>query len=355
MSYFKPIVIRFYLIRAMKKLATYLIIAFVTVGCSSKKKIPDVSNIQVELKTIRFEKDFFAIDTINMDKGLQALFINHKGFTQDFLYNILGIVQNPDSVMSNSKQFIATYRSIYSASIKPFQDFTPIENEVKRGLQFVNYYFPKYPLPKKIITFIGPLNSYAGIITPDNSLAVGLQLYLGKNYTVYQSEEVLNMYPSYVSRKFESPYISVNCIKNVIDDIFTLNQPPKKSTQLIEKMIDEGKRLYVLDALLPYTADSLKSGYTQQQIDNSIASEKNIWAFFVENDLLYQTDPTVISPYVNDGPNTAELGDKSPGNIGQFVGYQIVKKWMEKNDKIGLDKLIQKPSKQLFEEAKYRP
>ncbi len=349
------IVNRFYLIRAMKKLVTSILTVFVLFGCSSRKQAPDVSTIKIDLKTVRFEKDFFAIDTNNMDKELQKLYTNQRGFTQDFLYNILGIVHNPDSIMSNSKLFISTYRNIYIASLKAYNDFTPIENEVKKGLQYVNYYFPKYPLPKKIITFIGPFNSYAGIITPDNSLAVGLQLYLGKNFTVYQSDEVLNMYPSYVSRRFEPQYIPVNCMKNIIDDIFVLTQPTKRSTQLIEKMIDEGKRLYVLDAFMPNTADSLKTGYTQQQIENSIASEKNIWAYFVESDLLYQTDPTQINPYINDGPNTAELGDKSPGNIGQFVGYQIVKKWMEKNDKIGLDKLITMPAKQIFEEAKYRP
>jgi len=339
----------------MKNIVTCLLVVCTTLGCHSRKKIPDVSNNKVELTTSRFEKDFFSIDTINMDKSLQTLYTNQKGFTQDFLYNILGIVQNPDSVMVSTKQFISSYRNIYAASVKPFADFSPIEEEVKKGLQYVNYYFPKYPLPKKIITFIGPLNSYAGIITPDNSLAVGLQLFLGKDFIVYQSDEVLNMYPSYISRRFEPQYIPVSCMKNIIDDIFIMNQPPKRSTQLIEKMIDEGKRLYILDALMPYTADSLKSGYTQQQIDNSIASEKNIWAFFVESDLLYQTDPTLINPYVNDGPNTAELGDKSPGNIGQFVGYQIVKKWMDKNDRIGLEKLIQTPPKQIFEEAKYRP
>ena len=353
--HFQLFLIRFYLIRAMNKIVICLLVVFLSIGCHSKKKIPDVSTIKVELKTVRFEKDFFAIDTNNMDKSLQTLYTNHRGFTQDFLYNILGIPQNPDSVMASTKQFISTYRNIYTSSVTPFTDFTPIENEVKKGLQYVNYYFPKYPLPKKIITFIGPLNSYAGIITPDNSLAVGLQLFLGKDFNVYQSDEVLNMYPSYISRRFEPKYIPVSCMKNIIDDIFIMNQPPKRSTQLIEKMIDEGKRLYVLDALMPYTADSLKSGYTQLQIDNSIASEKNIWAFFVESDLLYQTDPTLINPYVNDGPNTAELGDKSPGNIGQFVGYQIVKKWMDKNDKVELQRLIQTPPKQIFDEAKYRP
>ena len=338
----------------MNKVAICLLIVLLN-SCSHKKKIPDVSQIKVNLQTVRFEKDFFAIDTNNIQVGLQALYTKQKGFSQDFFFNILGIPPFPDSVAHDAKLFISTYKSIYASTVKPFENFEPIQEEVKKGLQFVNYYFPKYPLPTKIVTFIGPLNSYAGIITPDNSLAVGLQLYLGKDYSVYQSDEVLNMYPSYVSRRFEPIYIPVNCMKNIVDDLFTMNQPKKKSTQLIELMVDEGKKLYVLDAFLPYTADSLKTGYTQQQLTNSFAYEKEIWTYFVENELLYQTDPSTVTPYVNDGPKTTELGEWSPGNVGQFVGWQIVKKWMDKNDKITLQQLIQTPAKQIFEEARYKP
>lgn len=338
----------------MKKVVALLLMATL-LGCSHKKKIPDVSDIKVDLKTIRFEKDFFAIDTNNMANGLQTLYNKQGGFALDFFYNILGIPQSPDSVIHDSKLFIASYKNIYNASVQPFANFQPIEDQVKKGLQYVHYYFPKYPLPNKLVTFVGPLNSYAGIITPNNTLAIGLQLYMGRNFSVYQSDEILNMYPPYISRRFEPEYIQVNCMRNIVDDLFTIYQPAKKSTQLIEQMVDEGKRLYVLNAFLPNVPDSLKTGYTQQQLDNSYASEKTIWTYFVEGDLLYQTDPTIVGPYVNDGPKTSELGEGSPGNVGQFVGGQIIKKWMEKNDKITLQQLIQTPAKQIFEEAKYRP
>ena len=338
----------------MKRIVTCLFVLIIA-SCSSKKKIPDVSQIKVDLQTVRFEKDFFALDTNNMAASLQALYNKHKGFTQDYFFNILGIPPNKDSVANDSKLFLSTYKNIYFSSIKTFENFEPIQEQVKQGLQFVNYYFPKYPLPKKIVTFIGPLNGSWGIIMPDNSLAVGLQVYLGKDYPVYKTGEVLDMYPEYVSRRFEPEYIPVNCMKNVIDDIFLSYPPAKKSTQLIEQMVDEGKKLYILDAFLPYTPDSLKTGYTQLQLDNSYAAEKEIWTYFVENDLLYQTDPSTISGYVNDGPKTTELGEWSPGNVGLFVGWQIVKKWMDKNEKATLQQLIQTPSKQIFEEAKYKP
>ena len=346
--------VAFNLIRAMKKIVSLLLVVVLS-SCSSKKKVPDVSQITVDLKTLRFEKDFFSIDTNKIDAGLQILYTKQGNFYKDFFFNILGIPQHPDSVMHDAKLFIASYKNIYDASIEPFKDFQPIENQVKDGLKFVHYYFPKYPLPNKLITFIGPLNSYAGIITPDNAIAIGLQLYMGKNFQVYQSDEIQNLYPSYVSRRFEPEYIHVNCMKNIVDDLFASFQPKRNSTQLIEKMIDEGKKLYVLDAFLPNTPDTLKTGYTKEQLSNCFISEKTVWSYFMESDLLFQTDPTLISPYVNDGPKTSELGEGSPGNIGLFVGWQIVKKWMEKNDKITLQQLISTPAKQIFEEAKYKP
>jgi len=120
-------------------------------------------------------------------------------------------------------------------------------------------------------------------------------------------------------------------------------------------MIESGKRMYLLDQLMPGTPDSIKTGYTQKQLDGCYESEKNIWSFFVQNDLLFKTDPNLNRDYINDGPNTPALGEASPGNIGQFVGWQIVKKWMDKNITVTLDALMNKNAKEIFDEAKYKP
>jgi uncharacterized protein YjaZ len=57
---------------------------------------------------------------------------------------------------------------------------------------------------------------------------------------------------------------------------------------------------------------------------------------------------------MNDAPSTTALGASSPGFIGQFVGWQIVKKWMKQKDR-KLEELLKTPAKQIFEEAKYKP
>jgi len=335
----------------MKKTAYLLCLLVAFTACNNKKNIPNVSNINVPFKTLRFEKDFFAIDTNNLEASLNGLQRQYGPFLNDFLYNILSLAPVPDSVVANVKLFIRDYYPRYQAAEKKFSSFTTEEQGIHKGLQYVKYYFPQYNVPQQAITFVGPLEGYGNVLT-GSGLAIGLQLYMGKDFPEYQSEYLSNIYPSYQTRRFEPAYIPVNCMTNIINDIY----PPKSGSQtLIEQMVEEGKRMYVLDLVLPETADTLKTGYTANQLQGCYDNEAGIWNFFIQNNLLYITDPLQTRDYVNDGPRTEALGPASPGNIGLFVGWQIVKKWMSDHEKTTPEQLLQIPAKQIFEEAKYKP
>jgi len=337
----------------MNKVSVYIFLILFAVSCTNKN-IPNVSNIKIDLALQRFEKDFFLIDTANSDQSLQQLNKKYPGFLQDFVFNILGLPSQPDSaaaVQRDVAAFISSYRPVKDDADKIFASMDQVQKEVKKGLQFVKYYFPAYRVPKKIITFIGPINSYGNILTTD-AFAVGLQLYMGSNYSLYQSEAGQVLYPAYISRRFKQEYIPVNCIKNIVDDMYPDNSAGRP---LIEQMVEAGKRLYLLDQLMPETADTLKTGYTQNQLEGSLKNEELIWSFFVQNDLLFVSDPALTKDYMNEAPNTAALGQASPGFIGQFVGWRIVQKWMDKNEKVTLTELMQTNAKKIFSEAKYRP
>ncbi|MFM6968919.1 MAG: hypothetical protein ACKOWZ_00840 [Sediminibacterium sp.] len=323
--------------------------AVLLLGCQSFQKTPDVSAIDVPLTTIRFEQAFFAIDTLQLDPSLQKLAGQEHFFTQDFLYNILATT--PQTAAKDVPQFMRAYQSMYKQVSTQFASLKTEEAAIKEGLQYVKYYFPDYKLPTKLITFIGPINSFGNIITID-ALAVGLQMYLGKNDPIYLTEEGQNLYPVYVSRRFERAYMATNCMKNIIDDLYPLQDA---GAPLCEQMVEAGKRLYFLKKVLPHEADSIVTGYTAAQLEGCYKSEKDIWSFFVQNNLLYEKDPSLIGDYMHDGPNTAVFGDSSPGFIGQFVGYRIVEAFLEKNKETSLDKLLKIPAKIIFEQAKYKP
>ena len=267
------------------------------------------------------------------------------------MFNILALPPAKDSVTGRVNLFIHDYKPVYDSVLAKYPSIQYAAKEITHALQFVKYYFPKYKAPTALVTFTGPLEGYSNVLT-SSGFAVGLQLYLGKDYPAYNTDYIADVYPQYQSRRFEPPYIPVDCIKNLISDLYPAdagNQP------LIYQMVEAGKRLYVLDALMPETADTLKTGYTQAQLDGCYAAEKHIWNFFIQNNLLYVTDQSQTRDYMNDGPRTETLGPDSPGFIGQFVGWQIVKKWMEKDSKRTLQELIKAPAQTIFQEAKYKP
>jgi len=147
--------------------------------------------------------------------------------------------------------------------------------------------------------------------------------------------------------------INVNCAKAIAEDLF-----PDKSggKPLIQQMIEKGKYWYLTDMFLPETPDSLKTGFTQKQMDWCKANEGLIWNYFLQGDnILYTIDTDLIKNYLGDSPTTQGMPEIAPGNIGQWVGWQIVKKYAENNPSLTPAQVMNTDSKKIFEETKYKP
>lgn len=318
-------------------------------ACNTNDDEPDVSRIKLQLTQHHFERDFFAIDTNQLEQSIAALDKKYPDFTTVFLSNILALM--PQTEIADLKSFYRAYLPLYKQSNGIFKEQEKQIQKIEQGLKYVKHYFPTYRLPLKLISFIGPINSFGSILTED-AIAIGLQLFMGKDHPIYTSEEGQALYPAFISRKFEPAYIPVSTMNNIVLDIYPEQMSGKP---LIAQMIELGKRMYVVDHLLPQLSDTLITGYSSKQLDACLNNEKNIWSFFIQNDLLYKSDPLLVREYITDGPFTQAFGKESPGNIGQFLGWQIVKKWMNKNKQSTFDALMKKDPVQLFEEAKYKP
>lgn len=330
----------------------FLALSFIY-SCHNGKNIPNVSNIKVELELQRFDHDFFNIDTMDVPHGINSLKYKYPLFLNDFIGQILGFTLQtpPDTLNKYIRFFIKDYKFVKDSANQLYLNFEPQMAEIKKGLQFVKYYFPKYKLPKKIITFIGPFDGYSDILSAD-ALAIGLQLHMGSNFTFYKSDIAHDLFPEYITSRFTKEYIPVNAIKNIIDDLY----PDKNNGKaLIEQMVDKGKRLYMLDKFMPYTADYLKIGYSEKQLKECYNNESLIWDFFLRNELLNTTDQNITKNYIGEGPKTQELGNDSPGNIAAFSGWRIVNRYMEKYPDTGLAALMEMDGREIYNKAKYKP
>jgi hypothetical protein len=348
----------------MKKILIPLCCIVFCFSCKSNKNIPDVSGIQVNLETRRFEQDFFALDTVNIAPSITNLLKKYPKFTPDFIEKILGLDIDSLLIPGNAQDgavrlFIYDYRIVKDSSDLIFKSFNNEADEIIKGLQFVKYYFPQYKLPQSIITFIGPINANfetsfgtQGDILTSEGLGIGLQLHLGKNFSLYKSREGQEQYPEYLANTFDAVHIPVNCMRNIIDDLFPDRANGKA---LIEQMIEKGKRIYLLTKFLPGTSEYICFGYTEKQLKDSYINEAVIWDFFLNNDLLYNSEQNIIKNYIGESPKTQELGEDSPGNIGTFIGMQIVKKYLEKFPATTLAELMKTDAGEIYSRAKYKP
>ncbi len=348
----------------MRKFFIPFLAFFILVSCNSNKNIPDVSSIKINIETKRFEQDFFAMDTTKVSESMKSILQKYPDFLPAFTANILGLELDSLLIENNPeaqaiRMFIHDYSPIKDSADLVYKNFDNQTEAIKKGLQFVKFYFPQYEIPQSVITFIGPINAnfetsfgVQGDVLTTKSLGIGLQLHLGKDFSFYSSKEGLEQYPEYISRNFDAEHIVVNCMRNVVDDLF-----PEKSNgrAMIEQMVDKGRRIFLLTKFLPYTPESDCIGYTKKQLKDSYKNEAVIWNFFLNNDVLNKTDQNIVQNYIGESPKTPELGDDAPGNIGTFSGLQIVKKFMEKYPETTLTELMKTDSREIYSQSKYKP
>ena len=245
--------------------------------------------------------------------------------------------------------FYKAYLPIYQATIK-VQASKKANPAIAAAFKRFHYYFPTYILPTQLIYFIGPLETYGNIVTKDG-LAIGLQLYMGAKSSWYYSEQINTIYPTYISRQFAPEYIVVNSIQNILNDYAPLAINGK---QLIEQMIEIGKRQYILSQCLPNASDTLLLGYTSNQLNAIEDNKGDIWTFLSSQNRLFSVDPSLTAAILTEAPYNDYFGEDIPGNVGKYIGYGIVKSWMlqqKGKSKTDLILLLKTPAKTIFDQA----
>ena len=344
----------------MKKSALLLMIIFALISCNDKEGGPDVSNIRVALAVNRFDEAFFEMDTSNLDRSIQALHKSYPEFLQPFLENIVGVID-----AAGIKTFYRLHKQTFDSAQEKYKNIEPVKKDLENAFRHVKFYFPSYKTPAQIITVLGPMNSIDdmarmtnGDYTPNfigpDFLGISLQFYLGKDFSLYKTEYFINnVAPLYRSRRFDREYIAADVMKVVADDLF----PDKSNTMsLIDQMIEKGKQWWLIDKFLPDTPDSIKTGYTKKQLQWCEDNEGLIWSYIIKNEDLHTVNPVTIQTYIGEAPFTQGFSQEySPGNLGPWIGLQIVKKFAANNIHLNPGNMMTTSAKQILEEAKYKP
>ena len=337
----------------MKKTLLFITTVLLLTACGNRQNIPDVSHIPMKVEITRFDQELFALDTNLLASGLAQLSEKEPSFYNDYMNYILGVSGSPQdsATLQVTRYFLRTYRGVYDSLQKIYANSRDLQQELEQAYRLVKYYFPTYT-PGKIWLHLGPFDA-PGIAAVQGGMAIGLQQFAGADFSAYQSPQVQELFPSYLSRRFSPEYIVPNTLKAIAEDLF----PYKAVAQpLIEQMVEKGKYWYMTDLFLPETPDSLKTGYTSNQLDWCKENEGLIWSHLLRTEELQSLNPVVIQNYIGEGPFTQGLSqENSPGNIGPWIGWQIVKKYVKKFPELSPTQIMQTPASEILEKARYKP
>jgi len=252
-----------------------------------------------------------------------------------------------DDAFWNNKMKDTLQLQLNKETLKKFPDLKTETKEIKQLFQSLKYNFPTFKAPR-VITTTSDVDYRNKVIVTDTIAIIELDTYLGKDHFFYEGLQ------TYIVANMRSEQIVVD-LANAYAQKYVLNT---KRKNLMEEMIYFGKLLYVKDKIIPFKTDAEKIGYTQAQLDWVEDNQEQMWQYFIGKDILYSTDSKLPGRFINDAPFSkfylAEIDNESPGKVGQFIGWQIVRAFMENNDTT-LGDLINTPAQTIFNKAKYKP
>lgn len=310
-----------------------LFIAILFFNCTKENKPDvDVSGIDVNFNVERFDQAYYT----SKPEQLQAL-------KEKFPY--LFPVQTPDSIWI-AKINDPDEQELFAESQKRYSGFEAEKAELTDLFKHIKYYYPAFKAPE-VITLLSNVDYENRVVYADSLLLISLDNYLGSGNKIYDD------FPEYIKNKFNRDRIVVDVAEAIGSD-----QIPRPSTRsFVSNMVQAGKKKYLLDAYMPRVADSTKMGYSGKQIAWAEQNAGEVWKYFVQNKLLFSTDQELDRRFIDEAPFSKfymENDNETPGSIGVWFGWQIVRAYMQNNEST-LEQMLSMNNEDLFNRSKFKP
>lgn len=295
----------------------------------------------IEIKVKRYEMLLFSLNKDSLVNQLQPYVKEYSVF--------LGEKVDESTNLSSMKSYLSDPAIIEASNEikKQYNTFELQEKQLGEGFTRYQLLMPNVKIPQ-IFSYISGFYFENPIITNDSIVLIGLELYLGRNFETYKKVSV----PQYRTLSMTKDYITADCFKKIAEK-HTKTSPVKT---LLDAIIVTGKKIYFCDAMMPELADSSKLGFSESQVQWCKKNEERMWAYLIDNQLLYKYDRLLISKFLGEGPFTAAFSKESPARAISWIGWKIIKKFMENNSKVSFKELYEiNDSQMILNRSKYKP
>ena len=316
------------------KVAFLFLITLITISCKKDGQLEtDIANMNTDIKVERFDRFVAEASLKDFNKLKQA-------------YPFMFSEKDNDSTWMETKSDTLQLQ-LFDEVNKAFGYFNETEIEIESLFNHIKYYFPEFN-PPRVITTTSYVDFRNRVFVSDTILVLALDSYLGSDHEFYVNIQ------KFITSNLKKEQIVVDLAGEYAEKYIY----QKQNKTLLDEMIYYGKQLYFKDVVIPFKTEAERIGYSQEQLDWAIANESLIWRYFVERELLFSTDSKLSDRFINPAPFSKfyleDIDTDSPGRLGQYIGWQIVRAYMKQNDVKLKDRLITS-TEDVFNNSKFKP
>jgi gliding motility-associated lipoprotein GldB len=227
-----------------------------------------------------------------------------------------------------------------------FPNFKEQGDDLILLFKHIKYYFPEFESPQ-IVTVTSEVDYRNKVLISDSLMLIALDTYLGADHMFY--EGISNFTAKNLRKEQLVPDVAAAYAKQLV--------PRYDGRTFVGLLIYYGKLLYMIEQFAPFVPEEELMGYSKEEFAWAQANESEIWRYFIERKLLFSTDAKLPGRFLNPAPFSKfylELDNESPGMVGRYIGWQIVRSYMKNND-VSLRKLVTVDPTVLFQNAKFKP
>jgi hypothetical protein len=294
----------------------------------------------------------FSIDTNQFTNGFNKLKSKYPDFSEIYLRNILNI----DSLQEISfmRGFITNdmITKLYDTTKLIIPNLDMFTKEMESHNKYLQYHFKGYRNPK-VYAFISEYGMQQFLFNDKDKtgIGLGLDMFLGENYPYKNIDPTNPAFSDYLIRAYDQKHMSSKLLNLIIED--QLAASLSTSPKLLDKIINNGKKLYVKKMVAPEMENSVLFELPDDKVIWLEKNELEIWSFLLDNNLLYETLPMKVNRYTNPAPTSPGMPIDSPGGAANYVGYKIVDAACKK---MNWQKVMSiKDGQKILELAKYKP
>jgi hypothetical protein len=324
--------------------SNFVLITVLLIGLlsSCRPSGPDLSDIEPGF-------DWVLFDSIMM-KSNPADIVQHVGEWRK-AYPFLLENGMPDSVLAGTLSSFLLNPMVSEVFKQVSARFGPdgaLKPDLELALKHVVHYFPAFNVPR-IYTYVSGLDYAYPVKYSDSAMALALDMYLGADFLPYRSLGL----PRYKQLWFTSECLVRDCMEEIY---LARHSRIEGAGTMLDYMMDTGKKYAFISSMIPELEDSILLRYSSRQLEWCDDNEANIWAFILEQELLFSGDREKIGRYVQDGPFTPGFADDSPGRLADYLGWKIIESYLRKNPETSLASLMEmRNARAILDASGYKP